>query len=105
VFYDEYEQTVLWGRDLYAHLDEVYRKRAKYCVLFLSQHYKNKLWTNHERESAQARAFEENKEYILPVRLDATEVPGIRPTIGYINKNDLTAKALADTIHKKIHGF
>jgi hypothetical protein len=25
VFFDDYEKAELWGKDLYAHLDEVYR--------------------------------------------------------------------------------
>lgn len=37
VFY-EYETTDLWGKDLFTHLDEVYRKRSKYCVMFISAH-------------------------------------------------------------------
>ena len=105
VFYDEYEKAILWGKDIYVHLDEVYRKRARFCVLFLSESYKDKLWTNHERESAQARAFEENKEYILPVRLDDTEILGIKPTTGYIHKDDVTIKELEDLVYKKIYGF
>ena len=28
VFYDRYEQAALWGKDLYVHLDEVYRTKA-----------------------------------------------------------------------------
>jgi hypothetical protein len=105
VFYDKYETASLWGKDLYTHLDEVYRKRARYCVVFVSENYRKKLWTNHERESAQARAFQENKEYLLPVRLDDTELPGIKPTIGYIHKKDVTVSQLADLIYKKIYGF
>jgi hypothetical protein len=85
VFYDRYEQVDLWGKDLYTHLDDVYRKRGRFCILFISQHYAEKLWTNHERKSAQARAFQEKSEYILPVRFDATEVPGMLPTTGYID--------------------
>jgi hypothetical protein len=87
VFYDEYEKTKLWGKDLYNHLDEVYQKKARYCVMFLSCYYAEKLWTNHERKSAQARAFTEKGEYILPARFDNTEIPGIPPTIGYIDLN------------------
>ncbi len=48
--------------------------------MFLSRNYAAKLWTNHEREAAQARAFRENEEYILPIRLDDTEIPGILQT-------------------------
>lgn len=36
VFYDDYEKVTLWGKDLYVHLDEVYRKRSRYCVIFLA---------------------------------------------------------------------
>lgn len=105
VFYDQYETANLWGKDLYTHLDEIYRKKARYCVVFISDYYRKKLWTNHERESAQARAFQENQEYLLPVRLDDTEIPGIKPTIGYIRKKDLTRSQLVDLIYKKLHGF
>ena len=85
VFYDEDELAELWGSNLYDYLSSVYRDRAEYCVMFLSEYYAQKVWTNHERESAQARAFEENREYILPVRLDDTEIPGILSTVGYLD--------------------
>lgn len=74
-FYDRYEVATLWGRDLYVHLDSVYRKQSRYTVMFISNHYANKLWANHERRSAQARAFQENREYILPARFDDTDIP------------------------------
>ena len=76
VFYDTYEEVGLWGKDLYTHLAELYSKKARYCVMFVSEDYAERLWTNHERKNAQVRAFQENKEYILPVRLDYTEIPG-----------------------------
>ena len=83
-FYDKYEMATLWGKNLYDHLSSIYKDKAYYCVMFLSEHYAQKLWTNHERQSAQARAFEENREYILPILLDDTEVPGILKTVGYL---------------------
>jgi hypothetical protein len=86
VFYDDYEKADLWGKDLYSHLDYVYQKQAKYCIIFASAEYEKKVWTNHERSSAQARAIENSKqEYILPVRFDSTEIPGLRKTIGYLD--------------------
>ena len=66
VFYDEFEKSDLWGKNLYTYLCDIYQNKARYCVVFLSQHYATKLWTNHEREASQARAFGENVEYILP---------------------------------------
>ncbi len=85
VFYDFEEDIAaeMWGKDLYTYLDDVYQNRAKYCVMFLSKNYARKVWTNHERESAQAGAFLRHQEYILPLRLDNTLIPGIRPTTGF----------------------
>lgn len=102
IFYDVYEQHSLWGKDLYTHLDEVYRIRSRFCVMFLSRHYRAKLWTNHERKSAQARAFEESGDYLLPVRLDSTEIPGVRPTTGYLDGRKLTPTEVANLICAKL---
>lgn len=100
VFYDQYEEATLWGKNLYTHLSEVYQKQARFCVMLLSQHYAQKVWTNHEREAAQSRAFQEKKEYILPLRLDNTEIPGILPTIGYLTWSN--ADSIANAIIRKL---
>ena len=104
VFYDEYELAKLWGKDLYVYLSSVYKDQADYCVMFLSEHYAQKMWTNHERESAQARAFEENQEYILPVRLDDTEIPGILPTVGYLDLRSMTIEEIHQVLVEKLSG-
>lgn len=102
VFYDTWEQANLWGRDLYQHLDDVYSNKARFCVIFLSAHYSAKAWTNHELKSAQARAFQEHEEYILPVRLDDTEIPGIRPTLGYLDLRTTSVEDAAKLAIRKI---
>jgi hypothetical protein len=85
VFYDDYEKADMWGKNLYDHLVQIYQKTARYVVIFISSHYKEKVWTNHERRAAQARALNENYEYILPARFDDTEIEGILPTVGYLD--------------------
>jgi hypothetical protein len=102
VFYDRYEQATLWGKDLYEHLDHVYQRAARFCVLFVSEHYARKVWTNHERKSAQSRALHENQEYILPVRFDDTEIPGLRSTVGYIDARSTTSDELVTLILHKV---
>lgn len=82
VFYDRAEQHLLWGKDLYQLLQEVYRDKAKYCVVFVSKNYSRKRWTKHGLRQAQERAFRENSEYILPIRLDQTRLPGLNLTTG-----------------------
>lgn len=104
VFYDKYEEVGLWGQDLYVHLADVYRSRARYCVLFISAAYRDKLWTNHELQSIQARVFQESQqEYLLPARFDDTELPGLHPTIGYIDLRDKSPSQLAEMIAAKVN--
>jgi hypothetical protein len=102
VFYDKYEESTLWGKDLAEHLDKVYRGSARYCVMFISRHYAEKVWTTHERRSALARALEEKTEYVLPARFDDTEIPGLRPTIGYVNLSVKSPEQLGELILEKL---
>ena len=101
-FLDSDKEAELWGADLYVKLDEIYRLKAMFCVMFISRHYAEKRWTSHERKSAQARAFKENREYILPVRLDDTEIPGVPETVGYIDLRKTSVNHLAELTEEKI---
>lgn len=101
-FYDLFEEADLWGKDLYAHLINVYQNRAKFTVMFISAAYGKKLWTNHERKAAQARAFQESQEYILPARFDDTDIPGVLPTTGYVSLQDRSPAQLASLVSKKL---
>ena len=102
VFFDDYEKAELWGKDLYAHLDEVYQHLCRYCILFASREYAEKVWTNHERRSAQARALEAKGEYLLPARFDDTPIPGLPNTIHYIDLNRTTPGELAALVSEKL---
>jgi len=85
VFYDGYEEVMLWGKDLTEHLQYVYSASARFCVMFISKNYADKMWPTHERRSAFERALEEKQEYILPARFDDTPIPGLRKMIGYVD--------------------
>ena len=102
VFYDDYEAVSLWGKDLYSHLSEVYEHLCRYCVLFVSEEYAQKVWTNHERKSAQARALKEQGEYILPVRFDDTSIPGLPDTVFYVDARTISPVALAERVVEKL---
>jgi hypothetical protein len=102
VFYDKFEVADLWGKDLYSHLADVYGNQARFTVMFISAAYAAKLWTTHERKAAQAKAFTQNSEYILPVRFDETEVPGLLPTTGYVSAKQIPPAKLASLIIEKL---
>jgi hypothetical protein len=95
VFFDEYEEAKLLGENLYEHFTEIYSNKSRFCVMLISTHYRQKAWTNHERKSAQDRAFKESKAYILPVRLDQTPIPGLLDTVAYF---DLRTKSIDELV-------
>lgn len=104
VFYDEFYPEYLWGKNLVDTFDEIFRKRARYCVIFVSKDYKEGAWTNHERQSAQARALKEKgKEYILPIKVDGTELDGMPSTIGYVAIKKGIEK-ISELLIKKLKG-
>lgn len=102
VFYDQDMVAELWGSDLYVTLDEVYRKRARFVVVFVSGAYVSKPWTRHERQSAQARTLLEPGPYLLPVRLDDSELPGLRPTMAYLDARRTSVERLVELIRRKL---
>jgi hypothetical protein len=102
VFFDAYVTAEMWGKDLYTHLDEVYRKKSRFCIMFLSRYYAEKVWTKHERASAQARALESSSEYVLPARFDDTEIPGLRPSVGYVDLRRLSPVDLVHLVLQKL---
>lgn len=103
VFYDRFEETKLWGKDFYSYLSEIYQDRAMYTVVFISKAYAKKLWTSVERKAAQARAFSESREYLLPAVFDPNvEIPGILKTTGYVDLKDLAREVLAEKVIAKL---
>lgn len=102
VFYDEDETANLWGKDLAEHLDYIYRKASRFCVMFVSEAYAKKPWTRHERRSALARAIEEESEYILPTRFDDTDLDGLPPTIAYLDLRQYAPATLVDFLLEKL---
>jgi hypothetical protein len=102
LFYDNYEEVELWGKNLVEHLHKVYSSLGRFCVMFISNHYAEKVWPSHERRSAFEKAIESKEEYILPARFDDTEIPGLHKHIGYVDLRKKTPEELAAMILKKL---
>ena len=102
VFFDDYAKAALWGKDLYSHLNDIYQHFCRYCILFASKEYADKVWTSHERRSAQARALKDKQEYILPARFDDTPIPGLPDTVHYIDLKRTSPSGLADIVLQKL---
>ena len=102
VFYDENEEDQLWGKNLLDYLSELYLKRCRYCIIFASAEYAAKMWPNVERQSAQARGIATAGEYILFVRFDDTEIPGLLRTIYYLDARKKSPEQIAGLFAQKI---
>lgn len=102
VFYDNFNKVDLWGRNLIDHLGKIYSEQSRFIVMFISQHYAEKDWTNHERKFAQERAFKIDEDCILPVRFDDTEIPGLPTTTCYIDLRHTSEEELVQLIIEKV---
>lgn len=102
VFYDKFEAVNLWGKDGVEHFHQVFATDTDYVVMFISAEYVAKSWTRHERRAALSGAFIGDREVVLPVRFDDTDVPGIPSTVQYIKAEEYTPAVLAALISEKI---
>ena len=102
VFYDRFEANNLWGKDGSEHFNKIYSKDAQFVVMFISSDYVAKPWTRLERRAALSEHMKEDAEYVLPVRFDDTEVPGLPDTIQYLSAERFTPHQLAIEIIKKL---
>ena len=102
VFFDQFNQVELWGRNLVDTLADIYGNRARYCILFLSKHSAMKKWPRLERQIAQGRALDGLEEYILPIHLDETEISGFLSTIASISWQGKTVEDVADMVVEKL---
>lgn len=99
VFYDEFEQASLWGKDGIETFTELYAGQAFRVVLFISEAYVRKAWPTIERKATLSRLLTSAEDnHILPVRFDDTPVPGLPPQILFQRAADYTPITLADLI-------
>ncbi|MHB1471387.1 MAG: TIR domain-containing protein [Thermoplasmataceae archaeon] len=104
VFYAPFEEIDMWGRNIDEYLQETYFSKAKICLMFISKEYAAKEWCRSESRSAFARQREQGL-YILPVRFDDKELPGLDRDLHYleVSKNPpekLSAKIISKLKHE-----
>lgn len=102
VFYDQFEMTSLWGKNLQEHFTAIFGGGANLVVMFGSSHYAAKMWTTLERRAALAAAMSRDTEYVLPVRFDNTELPGLLHTIGYLDLRTIAPNELCLRLREKL---
>lgn len=103
VFYDDFFKAEIWGRALDEYFNEVYGRKSKFIIILVSKNYPKKDWTNFEFKIARSESLNRPGEFILPIRLDDTNLFGLKDTIGYIRYSN--SDEIVNLIKKKIKQF
>ncbi|MEO5331986.1 MAG: toll/interleukin-1 receptor domain-containing protein [Magnetococcus sp. YQC-5] len=87
VFYDKYEASELWGRDLTVELPLRFQN-SRFCIMLISKPYLEKMWTNFERQEIISKFLKlRGTDYLLPVRLNGfnEKLPGLADIVMYLD--------------------
>ncbi len=102
VYFDEFERTELWGKDLSDEFRKRYGEETRYVVPLISKNYVVKDWTDFEFTIARREARRRTEVFILPVKLDDTALPGLRSSIAYLPLKDLGVGGIVEEILRKL---
>jgi glucokinase len=101
-FYDQFFKTLMWGEELPETFNDIFGGQTRYAVVFISEYYISKPWPMYEGRSALSKAVIEHGTYILPVKLDDSELPGLHRAVGYVDGRSTSPEALADMVVEKL---
>ena len=104
VFYDFDQKATLWGKDLRKELQKTYQQDAQFMVIFLSEHYPEKDWTQFELEVGRTASAKRTEDYLLPLVIGDERPPivGLPASIGHISLDQMSIPGVADLIQDKI---
>jgi hypothetical protein len=103
VFYDEFFGSDLWGKVLNELFDGIFRKRSKFCVMFISAAYRDRMWPTRERQAALDRAIQEKgNDYLLPVMVEHVDIDGLSPSLGYVSLAEQSIEEIGQMLLEKL---
>ncbi|MFE5564806.1 TIR domain-containing protein [Amycolatopsis japonica] len=100
VYHDRTDKTLTWGSALNERLSRIYGEDASFCLVFLSRSYFDGECTKVEFEAA-LRRRRTQADYILPIRLDATDLPDGLRDVSYLDLDGF--EATAELVLAKLH--
>ncbi len=96
VFYDKFYKSELWGKKLSTWFKKKFGKSSRFVLVLVSRYYPVKDWTDFEFSIAAAEEKKRKDEFILPVRLDDTKLPGLPSDKVYL---DLKKEGLEEVVN------
>lgn len=104
VFFDEFFESEMIGRDGSEYLNHVFLNDSRYCIALLSHDYEKHVWSQLERRAAQARELEEGTGFLIPVLLDDVRPEWLLPTKIFFDLNQRPLTELVSILARKIEG-
>jgi hypothetical protein len=102
VFYDKFYKVDLWGKNLSIWFRNNYGKSSRFVLVLISCHYPVKDWANFEFSIARAEEKKRKEEFILPVRLDSTKMPGLPSDKAYLDFKKEGLEGVVDCLVQKV---
>lgn len=104
-YYDKAERVDSLGKFLPDYLAELYAYRTERVVILASEHYFEKVWTNVELRAIMSAAIrEKEREFIMLVLLDDTELPPLLRDLGRSDRREMSIAEVAKDISDKLRG-
>lgn len=100
-FFAPARTSQLWGKDE-KEFERIYGPGSRFVVPFVSEHYKRKELPRLEFRAALREARHRVEEFILPVRIDDTPLPGLRRKTQYVDARQYSAKQIAEFLIEKL---
>ena len=104
VFYDQQYTAWLLGKNAAAAIPAVFAKNTRFFVPLVSRHYVTKHFPIREFLAAKEEEPQRAHEFILPLRLDDTPLPGLDPDVFYIDLRRTTVARAAGALLAKLAG-
>jgi hypothetical protein len=92
----------LLGSEVDEVLRKVYGPQSRFVVVLVSMHYPKKDWTDFEFQIAKDEWHKRKRDFILPIRIDDTNFPGLPSRLGYLHLNQYSIEEIAGILLKKL---
>jgi hypothetical protein len=103
LFYDFKYQSQLARPSLDILLQDIYRKRSKLIVVFLSGNYERKQWCGIEFRAIREIMMKQHFDQVMFIKVDDGPVNGVFSNDGYIDSRLFSAEQIADFIFERWH--
>jgi hypothetical protein len=103
VFFDEYAESELWGKNLYEHLKRIYED-SRLCIVILSDNYRGSAWANSEFRNLMAHSRLRDSFAILPVVIGRPPTD-LLSTVSYLDWSKSNANEVAAAVQKRLESL